>query len=63
VRRLFRPVYGEHFEVRPKHWWNPKERKAARLAAKVCDYEWEHGGREEVARRFSRALFFGEGLH
>lgn len=25
--------------VTAKHWWSPKERKAARLAAKVLEYE------------------------
>lgn len=36
--QLFKPVYGEHFEVRPKHWWSPRQRKAAKIAARVMDY-------------------------
>lgn len=36
-RELFRPVYGQHFQVRPKHWWRPGQRHAAKLAAKLLD--------------------------
>lgn len=38
VARLFRPVYGEHFEVRPSRWWDPRSRRTARLAAEMADY-------------------------
>lgn len=39
--RLFRPVYvGEFYEVRPRHWWSRKDRKAARLALTVAEHQW-----------------------
>lgn len=59
-RRLeIRTLHGEFFALRVKHWWKPKERKAARLSLKVLD-----AGQDEIyaeaKRMMNRALFFGD---
>lgn len=59
LRQLFRPVYGARFEVRPKRWWSPRERKTARTAAKLLDYEYERKCERymtEFRRRLSEDL-------
>lgn len=57
LRRIFRPVYGERFEVRPEHWWNPRERKAARLAAKLADHHAASVSKEASRLMVDAALF------
>jgi hypothetical protein len=41
---------GGGMVVTAKHWWSPKERKAARLAAKVIAYQVAKTQREVIAR-------------
>lgn len=36
MKGIFRPVYGEHFEVRPKRWWSPE-------GAETCTPSCEDG--------------------
>lgn len=53
LKRIFRPVYGEMVEARPKRWWHPKDRKTARLAASVADFELRSRG--IIPRRWASA--------
>jgi hypothetical protein len=57
LRRILRPVYGERFEVRPKHWWNPRERKTARLAAKLADHHAASVSKEASRLMVDAAVF------
>lgn len=57
-----RTFKGKHFDVQIKRWWRPKDRKAARLAVKFADYNWENGGKEEAHKRLQRHWFFGDPL-
>lgn len=41
IRQLFRPRYGRYFDVAPRRWWDPRDRRSARIAAAVADHIWE----------------------
>jgi hypothetical protein len=56
---LFRPAYGEHYIVRPKHWWHPRQRKAARIAAAVADH-LEPEVRAQTVEHVRRRLIYGD---
>lgn len=50
------------FKVKPRHWWNylnPFDYKRRRIVEKVLEYEWEHGGKEEVEQKFKNLILFG----
>jgi hypothetical protein len=50
---------GGGMVVTAKHWWSPKERKAARLAARVLEYKSEHI-RKATSGALANALLYGE---
>jgi hypothetical protein len=54
-----RTLRSEYFEIRPKHWWSQKDRKAARLSLKVLESQREEVFKE-TSKRLARELFFGE---
>jgi hypothetical protein len=47
------------YVVTAKHWWSPRERRSARLAAKVLAYE-SSKIRGEVRDRMMRGILYGE---
>lgn len=53
---LFRPSYGRAVKVTPRRWWSPRDRKLARLAARLLDYEWERELESIMAAMRARAL-------
>lgn len=44
-----------------KHWWSPKSRKSARMAALICEREGEKI-RAKVVAHLNHALIYGECL-
>jgi hypothetical protein len=61
-KRLWRRVRGIYsaggYEVTTKHWWSPRDRKAARLAAKIVEYEAPKID-AEVQRRITNLMIYG----
>lgn len=53
------PTEAGMFTVKAKRWWSPKDRKTARLAAKVTSM-YEHEVMAEASKRISRLMFYGE---
>jgi hypothetical protein len=49
---------GGGMVVTVKHWWSPRERRSARLAAKVLAHE-EPRIRAEVQRRITHLMLYG----
>lgn len=53
--------YGGGMVVTSKHWWSPKARKSARLAAKLCVHMKPRVD-AEMRQRLHRHLFYGDPL-
>ncbi len=41
-----------------KHWWSPRARKDAQLAARILEYHWAEVG-AEIKRRTVGSLIYG----
>ena len=53
-----RTLRSEHFQIKPKQWWRPSVRKAARLSLKVMEsHVKEHEA--EMQRRSMDLLLYG----
>ncbi len=50
---------GGGMVVTAKHWWSPKERKSARLAAKVLEDKAPEF-QAKMQERWRRAVLYGE---
>lgn len=48
IRRLFRPEYGTIVRVRPRRWWSPRQRRAARVAGTMLSHEADRIVRAQV---------------
>jgi succinylarginine dihydrolase len=58
LNRLFRPEYGDKWVVTPRRWWSRKDRRAAKVAAKVCEYQASQPEFQEAYARAIRASIF-----
>lgn len=58
VRPQVRVLRSQHFEARPKKWWKPSDRKAARVGLAVMEHNIDDF-RREMQRKMSNFLLYG----
>lgn len=59
LKSIFKPSYGDTYQVSPTRWWSRKDRKSARLSAKVLGYD-SPVLHEEAMRVFRNEMLYGE---